>query len=99
MKNNYHIEPRGSTLERAIINVLNFLTDIVTETIIKPNVDKLDKNVEDTSTLKVESIDTYEDLLDTKYKLEVAEDDITNNLESILDLQYEVEQLKESVGV
>lgn len=99
MASNYHLEPQGSSVEVAIINILNFLTDIVTETIVKPNSEKLDKNVNDTENLKTESTDNLEQILDTKYELEVAEDDITNNLESILDLQYEVEQLKDSVGV
>ena len=97
-QNVYHLEPQGSTLERAIINVLNFLTDVVFETIVKPNGEKLDKNVADTENLKVESTDNLEQLLDTQFELGTTKDEVVDNYEQLLDLQFEVEQLKDSIG-
>ena len=94
----YHLQPQGSTIERAIINTLNFLTDIVTETIVKPNGKKLDKNVTDTENLKIESTDNLEQLLDTQFELETTKDEVVDNYEQLLDLQFEVEQLKDSMG-
>lgn len=94
----YHLKPQGSTIERAIINTLNFLTDIVTETIVKPNGEKLDKNITGTENLKTESIDNLEQLLDTQFELETTKDEIVDNYEELLDLQFEVEQLKDSIG-
>ncbi len=101
MENNsiYHLEPQGSIIERAIINVLNFLTDIVTETIVKPNGDKLDKNVKDTEKLKVESADNLEQLLDTQFELEQAKDELVDQMEAQLDLEYRVSQLEDNKEV
>ena len=93
----YHLQPQGSTIERAIINTLNFLTDIVTETIVKPNGEKLDKNVNDTENLKAESTDNLEQLLDTQFELETTKDEVVDNYEQLLDLQFEVEQLKDTI--
>lgn len=97
-KSVYHLEPQGSTIERAIINTLNFLTDIVIETIVKPNGEKLDKNVNDTENLKTERTDNLEQLLDTQFELEQAKDDIVNSLEAQLDLEFRVSQLEDSIG-
>lgn len=54
-KNLWHIEPKGSITQKAIIKVLNFLTDIVYETIVKPNDKRLDQNIYDIKTLKQEN--------------------------------------------
>ena len=101
MENNsiYHLEPQGSTIERAIINVLNFLTDIVTEAIVKPNSEKLDKNMKDTDKLKVESTDNLEQLLDTQFELEQAKDELVDQMEAQLDLEYRVSQLEDNKEV
>ena len=95
----YHLEPQGSTIERAIINILNFLTDIVTETIVKPNGDKLYKNVKDTERLKVESTDNLEQLLDTQFELEQAKDDLVDQMEAQLDLEFRVAQVEDNMEV
>lgn len=94
---NLHLEPQGSTIERAIINTLNTISDIIVETIVKPNGEKLDRNVADTENLKTKSTDDLEALLDTQYELETTKDDVVDNMEQILDLQFEVEQLKDSI--
>ncbi len=98
-KNVWHIKLRGSTLEREVINVLNFLTDIVFNTIVKPNSEKLEKNVNDTQTLQLESLNNYESLLDTQYELEQAKDDIVDNLEAQLDLEFRVSQIEDTMEV
>ncbi len=96
-QNVWHIKLRGSSLEREIINVLNFLTDIVFNTIVKPNNVKLDKNINDTQNLQTESLDNYETLLNTQYELEQAKDDIVDNLEAQLDLEFRVSQLEDTM--
>lgn len=92
----YHLEPQGSTIERAIINILNFLTDIVTETMVKPNEVRLNENIKDTSNLKQESLDNYESLLDTQFELEMAKDDLVDQMEAQLDLEFRVSQLEDN---
>lgn len=96
-KSNYHLPVQGSTIERAIINTLNFLTDIVTETIVKPNGEKLDKNVNDTENLKTESTDNLEQLLDTQFELETTKDELVDQMEQQLDLEFRVSQLEDSI--
>lgn len=95
---NLHLEPQGSTIERAIINTLNTISDIIIETIVKPNGKKLDKNVTDTENLKVERTDNLEQLLDAQFELETTKDEVVDNYEQLLDLQFEVEQLKDKIG-
>ena len=94
----YHLQPQGSTIERAIINTLNFLTDIVIETIVKPNGEKLDKNVSDTENLKTESTNNLEQLLDTQFELEVTKDELVGQMEQQLDLEFRVSQLEDNIG-
>ena len=99
MNNVWHIKPQGNTLERAIINALNFVTDIVYNTIVKPNSEKLDKNVSDTVALKKESLDNYESLLDTQFELEKTKDDLIDQMEAELDLEFRVSQLEDKMEV
>ncbi len=95
----WHINPTGTQTQRSIINAVNFLSDVVYELIVKTNGEKLEKNIQDTNELKQESIDNYEELLDTQFELENAKDDIVNNLEAQLDLEYRVSQLEDSMEV
>jgi uncharacterized protein (DUF2344 family) len=80
-KNVWHIEPKGSITQKAIINALNFLIDIVYETIVKPNGERLDQNINDTEALKQEN---------EQLKKQTSEDN-----DSILDLDYRVTMLEE----
>ncbi len=99
MGNNvYHIEPQGSTLEKAIINALNFVVDIVFETIIKPNSKKLETNVADTEMLKSDNSNNLEQILDTQYELNMTKDEVVEQLEQQLDLEFRVAQLEDSIG-
>ena len=95
----WHIKPQGNTLQRAIINTLNFVTDIVFNTIVKPNSEKLDKNVNDTNDLKSESLNNSESLLDTQFELEQTKDDLVEQMEAQLDLEFRVSQLEDSMEV
>lgn len=98
-RNIWHIEPKESREQRAIINTLNFLTDIVFSTIVKPNDEKLEQNVNDTLNLKSDSLENYEALIDTQYELEQAKDDIVDNLEAELDLEFRVSKLEDNMEV
>lgn len=98
-QNLWYIQPQGGRTQRAIINALNFLTSIAYETIVKPNSAKLETNINDTQTLKAESLDNYESLLDTQYELEQAKDDIVDQIEAQLDLEFRVAQLEDSMEV
>lgn len=95
----WHIPLQGGRVERAIINTVNFLVDIVYDTFVKPNNEKLEINVNDTNNLKKESIDTYESLLDTQFELENAKDDLVDTMESQLDLEFRVSQLEDNMEV
>ena len=95
----WHIPLQGGKVERAIINTVNFLVDIVYDTFVKPNNEKLETNVNDTNTLKMESVDTYESLLDTQFELENAKDEIVEQYEAQLDLEFRVSQLEDSMEV
>lgn len=95
----WHIKPQGTPLHRAMINAINFLADVVYESIVKPNTSKLETNIQDTDTLKNDSVETFEQLLDTQFELENAKDDISYNLETQLDLEFRVSQLEDSMEV
>ena len=101
MENNnvWHIKPQGSTIERVIINTLNFVTDIVFETIVKPNNEKLDKNVNDTKTLANQVSEDNETILDLQFKNDLLEDDNAEMNEAILDIDYRVSQIEDKEAV
>lgn len=98
-QNLWYIPPQGGRIQRSIINTLNFMTGIVFNAIVKPNSEKLDKNVNDTNALKNESLDNYESLLDTQFELEQAKDDLVDQMEAQLDLEFRVSQLEDSMEV
>ena len=93
--NIYKIPVQGSRIQRAIITALNFMTGIVYKNNIKPNNERLDKNIAEVSNLKQESLDNYESLLDTQFELEQAKDDIVDQMESQIDLEFRVAQLED----
>ena len=98
MDNIYHLKPKGGKIERAIINSVNFLIDIVFETIVKPNGKRLDDTIDDTEKIKVESEGNYETLLDTQFELNKAKDELVDEMESRIDLEFRVSKLEDSIG-
>ena len=88
MKSIYPIKPRGSYLQKSIINALNFLTEIVYETIVKPNNLKLQQVDRQVS----EDNDT---ILDLMYENDLLKDQVEEDNDAILDIDYRVSQLED----
>lgn len=84
----WHIESRGSILQKAIINALNHLNDIVYETIVKPNNLKLQQVDRQVS----EDNDT---ILDLMYENDLLKDQVEEDNDAILDIDYRVSQLED----
>lgn len=97
MENNniWHIPPQGSTIERVIINTLNFVTDIVYKTIVKPNGEKLDKNVNDTRALENQISEDNDTILDLMYENDLLKDQVSEDNDAILDIDFRVSQLED----
>ena len=96
MNNVWNIKPQGSTLERAIINTLNFLTDIVFETIVKPNGAKLDENIAKTNSIDNQVSADNETILDLQYENDLLQDQVEEDNEAILDLDYRLSIIEEA---
>lgn len=96
MENVWYIKPQGSTLERAIINALNFISGMVYDKIVNPNNDKLDINVQDTETLKIQVNEDNDTILDLQYQNNLLQDQVEEDNDAILDIDYRVSKLEEN---
>lgn len=94
-KNIWHIEPQGGTIERAIINTLNFVVDIVYENIVKLNQKKINNLENENTELKAQLSKDNETMLDMAFELDVVKDDNAELNEGYLDLDYRVSQIEE----
>ena len=93
--NTWYIEPQGSVLERAIINTLNFLTDIVYEKIIKPQEESITKHDNDIENIKTENFETLNTINDLQFENDVLKDDVFETLNQTIDLEFRVSQLED----
>lgn len=89
MNNLFYIKPRGSQTQQSIINVLNYVTDIICKNIVLPNDEKL----------KVAETQISEDndtILDLQYQNDLLKDQVEEDNETLLDIDYRVSQLEDS---
>ncbi len=98
-KSVWHIKPQGSTLERAIINTLNFITDIVIDTIVKPNQEKTNNNTNQIAEIDRQVTSDNETLLDMAYELDTVKDDNAELNEGYLDLDYRLSLIEDKEEV
>ena len=68
-KSVWHIKPQGSTLERAIINTLNFVTDIIYDTIVKPTQEKTNNNTNQIAEIDRQVTSDNETILDMAFEI------------------------------
>ena len=54
---------------------------------------------QENESIKQESLDNYESLIDTQFALEQAKDDLVGQMEAQLDLEFRVSQLEDSMEV
>lgn len=94
-KSVWHIKPQGSTLQRAIINTLNFITDIVFDTIVKPNQEKTNNNTNQIVEIDKQITSDNETLLDMAYELDTVKDDNAELNEGYLDLDYRLSLIED----
>ena len=94
-KSVWHIKPQGSTLERAIINTLNFVTDIIYDTIVKPTQEKTNNNTNQIAEIDRQVTSDNETILDMAFELDTVKDDNEELNEIALDLDYRLSQLED----
>ena len=94
-KNVWYIPPRGSGLERTIINTLNFLTDMVYDKIVKPQKESINKHDNDIENIKIENFETLNTITDLQFENDVLKDEVFDNLNQTIDLEFRVSQLED----
>ena len=72
-KNLWYVEPKGSITQRAIINALNFVTDIVYNTIVLPNRDNIEALKTENEQLKKQTSEDNDSILDLDYRVTMLE--------------------------
>ena len=96
--NAWYIQPQGGTLQRAIIETLNFITEYVYEKVIKSNQTELENSKNKVSNIERQNIDNVETILDMRYENSVLKEQVMSQLETQIDLKFEVEKLKDKNG-
>ena len=96
--NAWYIQPQGGTLQRAIIETLNFITEYVYEKVIKSNQTELENSKNYVSNIEHQNIDNVETILDMRYENSVLKEKVMSQLETQIDLKFEVEKLKDKNG-
>ena len=96
--NAWYIQPQGGTLQRAIIETLNFITEYVYEKVIKSNQTELENSKNYVSNIERQNIDNVETILDMRYENSVLKEQVMSQLEAQIDLKFEVEKLKDKNG-
>ena len=92
MNNLFYIKPRGSQTQQSIINVVNYVTDIICKNIVLPNDEKLKVAVEQIS----KDNDT---ILDLQFQNDLLQDQVEEDNDALLDLDYRLNQLEDNMEV